>query len=310
MAGHHNGIKLRHLVTFLEVARLRGFGRAAEHLHVTQPAVSKAVRELEDLLGAPLLDRAAGAPRLTALGVAFQRHAAAAVAALDQGIGAARAARGGEAVTVAVGALPTVSARVLPDAIRRFGALGLGARARVVTGPNSFLLSQLRHGEVDLVVGRMGAPEQMAGLAFEHLYSEPVVMAVRAAHPLLAEPGAFPRGLSRFTMLLPPPDSIIRPSVDRLLLWLGAPAPAAVVETVSTAFGRTMVATGDAVWLISEGVVARDVEEGTLALLPVDTGDTSGPVGLTTRAGEPLAVPAAALAAAVRDAAARRGRGA
>ncbi len=101
-------------------------------------------------------------------------------------------------------------------------------------------------------------------------------------------------------MLLPPPGSIIRPVVDRLLLSLGVSPPDDAVETVSTAFGRSTVATTDAVWIISEGVVAQDVEAGALALLPVDTRDTLGPVGLTSRVGVPLTPAAEALAAAIR----------
>ena len=296
-------IKLRHLATFLAVARLRGFARAAAELHVSQPAISKTIRELEDLLGPPLVERGAGPFRLTAFGAVFQRHAAAAVGALALGVAAARQARGPAVAVVVVGALPTVSARILPRAVEDFRRLGLAARARVVTGPNDVLQAQLRHGEVDMVVGRMGEPDRMAGLGFEHLYSERVVLAVRPGHPLCGG-RALPDRLAGFPMLLPPPGSIIRPAVDRLLLSLGVAAPDDAVETVSTAFGRGTVSTTDAVWIISEGVVAHDVETGALALLPVDTRDTLGPVGLTTRVGAALSPAAEALADAIRAVAA------
>ena len=298
------GIKIRHLVAFLEVARREGFARAATELGVSQPAVSKTIRELEELLGLPLVDRRAGPFRLTDFGRTFLRHAATSVGALREGIEAVARARGPEIVTVTVGALPTVSARILPAAVEAFGRRASAARARVVTGPNDYLLAQLRLGEVDFVVGRMGEPDRMAALSFEHLYSERVVLAVRAGHPLLEAPLG-PAGLDRCRMLLPPPRSIIRPVVDRLLLSLGVSAPDDAVETVSTAFGRSFVASTDAVWIISEGVVARDVEGGALALLPVDTEDTWGPVGLTTRIGVPLSLQAEDLTESIRGVAAR-----
>src|SRR3569623_1065738 len=83
-----------------------------------------------------------------------------------------------------VGALPTVSARVMPLAIERFLVLKTGNPVKVVTGENIVLLEQLRLGQLDLVVGRLAAPELMAGLSFSHLYTEPEVIAVRRGPPL------------------------------------------------------------------------------------------------------------------------------
>ena len=303
------GIKLRHLATFIEVARREGFVRAAAELNVSQPAVSKTIRELEALLGLALIERGPGPFRLTGFGRTFLRYATTSVGALREGIEAVRRAGSPEVVTVTVGALPTVSARILPAAVEAFRRQDLAARARVVTGPNDYLQGQLRLGAVDMVVGRMGDPDRMAGLAFEHLYSEAVVLAARAGHPLAGGPRPLPEQLGAFPMLLPPPGSIIRAAVDRLLLSLGLTAPEDAVETVSTAFGRGTVANTDAIWAISEGVVAHDVEAGILALLPVDTRDTLGPVGLTTRVGIPLSLPAEALAGTIRDAAARHRAG-
>ena len=56
------------------------------------------------------------------------------------------------------------------------------------------------------------------------------------------------------------------------------------IETVSDSFGRALLRQSDAIWIISEGVVAGDLEDGTLARLPIDTSETKGSVGLTTRA--------------------------
>jgi LysR family pca operon transcriptional activator len=76
------------------------------------------------------------------------------------------------------------------------------------------------------------------------------------------------------------------------------------VETVSNAFGRAYVRQTDAIWIISEGVVAEDVADGHLMLLPVDSSETTGPVGLTTRTDMVSTLAAESLKQAVRDAAA------
>ena len=123
----------------------------------------------------------------------------------------------------------------------------------------------------------------MAGFFFEHLYSERVVFVARPGHPLTV-PGAdlFAR-IGAFPMLLPPPGSIIRPIVERFMIARAMPRPAAVIETVSHSFGRAFLRASDATWVISEGVVADDLAEGSLCALPLDTSDTSGSVGLTKR---------------------------
>lgn len=295
-------IKLRHLACFLEVARLKSVVNAAEVLNISQPAASKTIQELEQLLGGSLFDRSKRNLFLTPFGEVFYRYASTSLAALRQGIDVARGAH--EATIVRVGALPTVSARILPDAVKAFMTTGSGVHTRVITGPNDYLLTLLRTGDVDFVIGRMAEPDAMVGLSFEHLYSERVVMVVRPGHPLLKERGFNLAMIETYQTLMPTPNSVIRRLVDRMLLAHGITALRDEVETVSNAFGRAYIRKTDAIWIISEGVVAEDVVEGQLALLPVDTGETTGPVGLTTRTDTGSTMAADSLKQAVRDIAA------
>lgn len=274
-------IKLRHIACFLEVARLRSVTAAADALAISQPAASKTVQELEELLGAPLFDRSRRNLVLSPFGEVFHRYAATGMVALRQGIEAAT--QTDRTATIKVGALPTVSVRILPGAVQDFTTTSPGVHTHIITGPNDYLLSLLRTGEVDLVIGRMAEPDAMPGLTFEHLYSEPVVMAVRPGHPLLRERPFHLGMIERYQTLVPTPDSVIRRLVDRLLLAHGVTELRDEVATVSSAFGRAYIHRTDAVWIISEGVVASDVADGSLALLPVDTGQTLGPVGFTSR---------------------------
>lgn len=274
-------IKLRHLTTFWEVARLRSVNGAAASLNISQPAVSKTLRELEEVLGGTLIDRSRRRITLTPFGETFFRHTSAALAALRQGIDASQSAS--DEVLVRIGALPTVSALILPEALRRFTADHAAVRSRIITGPNDYLLSLLRLGEVDLVIGRMADPEAMPGLSFEPLYFERVVMVVRAGHPLLAEPRFELDMIAEYPLMLPTPDSLIRRLVDSMLLAKGVVGLHNPIETVSTSFGRAYVMETDSIWLISEGVISKDARDGHVVILPVDTSDTVGPVGFTMR---------------------------
>ncbi|MDR6634669.1 LysR family pca operon transcriptional activator [Phyllobacterium sp. 1468] len=296
-------IKFRHLQTFLEVARQKSVMKAAAILHISQPAVTKTIREMESELGVAVFERDGRGIRITRYGEVFLRHAGAAITALRQGIDSVSNERSGEGVPIRIGALPTVSTRVMPHAISLFLQEETQSRIKIVTGENAVLLEQLRLGDLDLVVGRLAAPEKMTGFSFEHLYSEQVVFAVSANHPLLSSQEDIFSLLAEFPILMPTRASIIRPFVDRFLIANGVAALPTHIETVSDAFGRAFVRSSNAVWIISSGVVADDVDDGSLALLPLDTSETRGPVGLTMRADMTPSLPLMILMQTIREAA-------
>ncbi|WP_312365956.1 pca operon transcription factor PcaQ [Ensifer sp.] len=297
-------VKFRHLQTFVEVARQKSVMKAAELLHVSQPAVTKTIRELEEVLGVAVFEREGRGIKITRYGEVFLRHAGAALTALRQGLDSVSQERSGDGVPVRIGALPTVSTRIMPRAMSLFLKEDTGARIKIVTGENAVLLEQLRVGDLDLVVGRLAAPEKMTGFSFEHLYSEQVVFAVRAGHPLLAGAQSAFSHLADYPVLMPTRASIIRPFVDHFLIANGTPGLPNQIETVSDAFGRAFVRTSDAIWIISQGVVASDIADGTLAVLPIDTSETKGPVGLTMRADSVPSLPLSILIQTIREAAA------
>lgn len=286
-------IKFRHLQTFLEVARQRSVGKAADALAITQPAVTRTMRELEDILGVSLLEKDGRGIRVSHFGEVFLKHAGESLAAVQRGMDSLAQALKSEGPPVRIGTLPTASATIMPDAVADFLKIGTGSQVTIVSGENRVLLNSLRLGELDLVVGRLAAPEYMTGLTFEPLYSEEVAIIVSPNHPLLARRNFTLGALANYTVLMPTKNSVIRPFVDRLLLTNGIPDLPNTVETVSDSFGRAFVTRHDAIWFISRGVVADELQSGRLAELEIDMGETRGAVGLTT----PAAVdPSAALA--------------
>lgn len=304
-----NRIKFRHLQTFIEVARQKSVGKAADVLAVTQPAVTRTIRELEDYLGAALFEREGRGIRISPFGEVFLKHAGESIAAVQRGIDSIAQARRSMGPPLRIGALPTASASLMPEAVAEFLKAGTGSRVTIVTGENRWLIDALRIGELDLVVGRLTAPERMAGLHFEPLYAEEVAFVVRPGHPLLQRRNFSLGEIANYTVLMPPAGSVIRPFVDRLLLTNGIGEFANVVETVSDSFGRAFVERYDAIWLISRGVVLSEIEAGRLATLDVDTSETRGAVGLTTRAGEAPGLALSIMMATIRERVATAKRG-
>lgn len=274
-------IKFRHLQTFIEVARQKSVGKAAEVLNVSQPAVTKTIRELEDILGIELTEKDGRGIKLSHFGDVFLRHAGESIASVQRGIDSIAQAQKLEGPPVRIGALPTASMTFMPEVIASFLKIGTGSPVTVVTGENRWLVEALRVGDLDLVVGRMPAPELMGGLTFEPLYSEEVVFAVRDGHPIPGGRNLSLSQLTQYTVLMPTKGSVIRPYVDRFLLTNGIPDLPIMVETVSDSFGRAYLTRHDAIWIISRGVVANELEEGKFRTLDIDMAETRGAVGLT-----------------------------
>lgn len=174
--------------------------------------------------------------------------------------------------------------RFFPRVGLRFREAGPGTTLTVVTGPQGYLLGLLRAGRIDLVAGRMPEPREMAGLAFEHLYEEEVVLAARAGHPLAHLPA--PALLARVPPVLPPEGAAIRRAVDEYLASLGLAGLAAAVETVSLPVGRGLLRGSEALWFISRGGIGEELEAGTPRAIPTGARRLAGAVGLTRRRGE------------------------
>ncbi|MEI4471143.1 LysR substrate-binding domain-containing protein [Frigidibacter sp. MR17.24] len=272
-------LRLRHLHCFLETARLGSVSAAAAALHVSQPAVSKTLRELEEILGVTLLERQGRRLGLTKPGQIFQQHCGAALVTLGRAQDLAREAPRAER-RLLVGALPTAATGLVPRAALAFRAARPDCLLRVSTGPNWLLISQLREGSLDMVVGRM--PGTLEGLSFRQLYSEQIVPVLRPGHPLLAEPEPL-AALAGYPLILPPPGALIAQTVRAFLHGLGITAPSVAWETVSLAFGRAVTRDSDAVWMISEGVVADELASGALARLPMRDPLLGPPVGVSMR---------------------------
>ncbi len=277
-------IKFRHIQCFVEIARLRSFKQAAEALFLTQPAISKTLKELEDIVGEALLLRSRSGVELTKSGEVFLHFAQMSLASLQQGLDRVEREGRAEKEQLSIGALPSVTARILPRAAAKFSELAPDAMLRIVDGPLGYLTDRLKLGELDLVLGRLGTSSAMDGVSFTQLYNEEVVFVVRPGHPLLDAPSL--ERVRDWQVIFPPHGSAIRPLVDRFLVSQGFADLPNRLETVSGAFGRNYVPMSDAVWIISGGVVERQIADGTLVRVPIETDLTLGPVGFMARPGE------------------------
>jgi LysR family pca operon transcriptional activator len=277
-------IKFRHLDAFSAIARARSFKAAAEQLNLTQPAISKTLKELEEILGVVVMVRSRSGVTLTSAGEVFLQYAEQSTAALRHGLRSIRATSAA-AGQLKVGALPSVASSLLPQAAIGFTQKSPDTLLEIHEGPHHELTARLRSGGLDLVVGRLGKPDTMVGLSFQQLYSEEVVIVASPDSPAKHLKDFV--GLDTFRVLYPPKDSAIRPLVARMLITQGVPLFQNRIETASPAFGRAVTMTDvNSVWIISKGVVADDIAQGRLVQLEIDMAATLGAVGIMSRVEE------------------------
>ncbi len=293
-------IRFRHLQCFLTIAQKHSVGRAAEALSITQPALSKTLRELEGALGVRLFERDKKGMTLTRFGEIFLHHAAASISSLRHGVDSIRLAQSKGGMGVALGALPNVASRLLPTAVEHFKRVAPTTEVSIVAGDNAPLLDMLRHREVDIVVGRLARPEHMIGLIFEPLYTERIAVTTRPGHPLDGKRPLTPTSLAQYPFVLPLRSTIIRHEIDRFLIAQGIEVPANTVETTAVAFSLEYVLKTETIWFVPYGAVARHLADNQLAELAIRDGSLEGPVGLTTRSDGTLSSAASLMAQAIR----------
>ncbi|MDB5999723.1 MAG: pcaQ [Rhizobacter sp.] len=273
-------IRLRHLETFLAVSRLGNLRAAAQALSVSQPAVTKTISELEEILGVRLFDRGRRGARPTVDAERFLPHASASLGALALAV---QSVAGPNAPPpIRLGVLPTVAPSFVPRALLALRAVMPQADLRIESAPNRELLLQLQQRRLDVVVGRLSDPTEMAGLTFEHLYADSLALVVRPGHPLLNGPASdwSAESLLRFDLVLPTAGTIIAHSADTLLRAHGVSPVRAWVETLSVSLGRGLVRASDAVWCVPHSAVEPDLAAGWLVALPWSTQGSQEPIGL------------------------------
>jgi DNA-binding transcriptional LysR family regulator len=176
-------MELRHLRYFTVVAEEQNVTRAAERLHVSQPPLSRQIRDLEDELGVELFRRTGRSLALTEAGKMFLIEARAVLLRVDKAVETVRTVAHGDRGSLRIGYAPSLTAEFLPRALRLFEAERPGVRVALHDLSSEECVQRLAAGKLDLAlsVPRKGIAAQ--GLKFEHLIRYAVFCAVGLDHP-------------------------------------------------------------------------------------------------------------------------------
>jgi len=207
-------MELRQLEYLIAVAEEANFTRAAERVGISQPGVSAQIRQLENELGAQLIDRSGRRASLTAAGEAVLEHARAALAAAGAARQAADAVNGLLRGQLTVGMVTGCTVTPLFDALAGFHHAYGGVDITLIEGGSAELAAGVRAGQIDLaLVGTAGLPP--AGVGSFTVVSERLVAMVPPGHPLLDHEPVGLRDVTACPLICMPPGTGLRGVLDQ-----------------------------------------------------------------------------------------------
>jgi DNA-binding transcriptional LysR family regulator len=278
-------LKMRHVLLLAAIDEHRSVHKAAAALHMTQPAATKLLTDLEALLDLKLFERTTRGLVPTAHGESLVRHARAMLGTLDHARAELTAISDGAAGRIVVGTQLVVAPVLVPRALAIFKRANPLVTVQVREGTLATLLPALRAGEIDLVVGRLTSDFDSRDLRFEASFDEPMCVVVRAGHPLLRRKRVRLADLAGEAWILPAPDTAYRHRIDAAFRQAGVEPPARLVESVSILTNATLLQETDMLGVLPVNVARHYAARGALEILRVALPPPSGPVGTITRAG-------------------------
>lgn len=261
----------RHLEVFLAVVKHGSLGRAAQALNRSQPAVSKAIGRLEELLEVPLFERTPRGMLPTLYGEALQAHAELITFEAGRARDEIEALRGVSKGTVRIGAAPSIVGGVLYQAALALLAERPGLRLHVIEGIEGTLLQALLRGEIDVAIAGGMRRIRDYPVTTELLYTDRVVVVCRPGHPLTRNrrrPAL--ADLLRFPWALTDRDNVMWRRLSEFFYDAGLDPPEAAIETTSANFMKAVAAHSDFLTYLPRQLIRSEEAEGRLRPLSAE----------------------------------------
>jgi DNA-binding transcriptional LysR family regulator len=295
-------LKTRQLLLVVALAEEGSIHRAAATLNITQPAASKLLRELEEMLAASLFERMPRGMRPTLYGDALIRHARMVLGSLDRAQEELAALKAGRLGQVAIGAITSPGVRLLPAAVAAVKRMHANIRIVVEIDTSNVLLERLAQDKLDVVTGRLFPEHDKLQLHYESLAGEPVHAVVRRGHPLST---GTPLGLpdvQHGAWIVPPTGSVLRHRFELMFQRASLAPPSNVVETSALLFITRALEQSDMIAVLAEDVARYYAAHGMVEILPLPMDCKMDDFGLITPAGKILSPAVALMIDALREA--------
>jgi DNA-binding transcriptional LysR family regulator len=263
-------LKTRQLLLLIALDEHRNIHRAAEALHMTQPAASKQIKDLEEMLDVRLFERLPRGMEPTIYGETMIRHARMALTSLSLAHDDVVALKAGLAGQVEIGVIMTPAMALLPKAIARVKEEAPLLRIGVKLEPSNVLLEMLQRGNLDFMIGRILERDGTSGLIYEELTEEPACAVARPGHPLMARDKLRLSDISNQPWILPPPGSILRHRFDMMFRRASLEPPSNVVDTTAMLLVAPLLQQTDFLHVMPQEVARYYADLNILSILPIE----------------------------------------
>lgn len=285
-------LRFRQLQLLDILGRTRNLRMTAEQMHMTQPAATKILGDIEAMLGAALFERLPREMRPTDLGMVALRYASAALSDLGRFVGDFSALRDGGHGHLTVGAISASAAQLLITCIREVREKRPMLMIRIVEQSSDQLAVWLEQKKIDIMLGRLMEARDRALFDFEPLSGEAVWIVSGPAHPLLARPHLTLAELADWPWILYPQATAIRQLFEECFADLRMQAPPGMVETPSIFSTLELLQATDMLSLQPRVAVEKYVGKGMLSRIPVPVPRSMASYGIVTRKNDTLSQPA------------------
>ena len=272
------------LRALIAVQRTESFTGAAQATGLAQPTIHRAVGQAERSLGTKLFLVSGKMLRTTAACKTFVRFARLAIVELHAALDEIAALHLPNAGRIAIGSLPLARAALLPIALARFSRKNHGVAVQIFEGSYPALLDDLRHGEIDILLGALREPAPAADIIEVPLFSTGLYVVASASHPLakIRDPGA--RQLAQYPWIIARPDAPMRDKWDQFFAVAGVELPERVVECGSVVVIRGLLLEDVFLTLLSADQFRLEEANGLLVRIGAALPGSDRRIGLAHRA--------------------------
>ncbi|PRX35194.1 regulatory helix-turn-helix protein, lysR family [Meinhardsimonia xiamenensis] len=272
------------LMALIATAEAQNFTLAARRLGVAQPTVHRAIAQFEAEAGKRLFERTSHGVVPTRACRELAEAARLAFAELAQADAELAELDGGDGGAIVIGALPLSRSVVLPEALARFRAARPRHPVTVLDGRYGDLLTGLRRGEIDFILGALRDPPPIGDIVQEALFADRLAVLARPGHSLAGRSCVPLETLARQAWVVPRTGTPARAQFDELFTRAGLVPPESILECGSILLMRELLGRSDMLGCISARQAEAEVARGLLVPLDIGRDWPERPIGLTFRA--------------------------
>lgn len=292
-------LKLRHLQLFVALDEYRNLNRAAGSLNMSQPAASKLLGELEEMLGVELFERQSRGVEPNWYGEVMIRHARTVLANLSQAGDELMALKTGDGGSASIGTVMAPAVDAVVEAVEQVRRDLPRLHITVQVETSDILVPRLLDSKLDFLVSRIPQDVDPNQFLYEEVSDEEICFVVSDTHPLAGKTGVRLSDLVDRTWVIQPRTSILRRRVDGMFQSAGLQIPTKVTNTPSVFMALATVAKTEAVTVMAKTVAQLFTAPGRYRILDFERFSVQ-PFGLIRLRDKPLSPGAAALFKKVR----------